>query len=64
MLRHTFVVHVSPGGISTLENLATHELVQIFDLTGVGPQIDRWLTELRAPDPDPAGRPPETRRRP
>ena len=58
MLRHTFVVHVYPGGISTLENLATHELVQIFDLTGVGPQIDRWLAELRAPES------PETRRRP
>jgi hypothetical protein len=44
--RHTFVVQVHPDGISTLENLSTHERVRIAELSAVGPQIDRWLAEL------------------
>jgi hypothetical protein len=45
--RHTFVVQVHPEGISTLENLATHERVRITDFDAVGRQIERWLEELR-----------------
>jgi hypothetical protein len=46
MNRYTFVVHVHPGGLSTLENLSTHERVRIADMAAVGPQIERWLAEL------------------
>jgi hypothetical protein len=44
--RYTFVVQVHPEGISTLENLSTHERVRIGKLEAVGPQIERWLVEL------------------
>jgi hypothetical protein len=43
--RFTFVVQVHPEGISTLENLSTHERVSIPDLAAVGPQIERWVAE-------------------
>ena len=46
MNRHTFVVQVHPKGVSTLENLATHERVRIAEVSAVGPQIERWLGEL------------------
>jgi hypothetical protein len=45
MNRYTFVVQVHPQGISTLENLSTHERVSLPELSAVGPQIERWLTE-------------------
>lgn len=48
MTRYTFVVQVHPDGISTLENLATRERLLIADLAAVGPQIGRWLQELRS----------------
>jgi hypothetical protein len=48
LLRYTFVLHVHPEGISTLENLTTHELIQVSDLVTVGSQIDSWVQELRA----------------
>jgi hypothetical protein len=47
MNRHTFVIQVHPGGISTLENLSTHERVRISDMAAVGPQIEQWLEALR-----------------
>jgi hypothetical protein len=47
--RYTFVVQVHPEGISTLENLTTHERVPIEELEAVGPQIERWLAELAGP---------------
>jgi hypothetical protein len=43
MNRYTFVVQVHPKGISTLENLSTHERVSLPELSAVGPQIERWL---------------------
>jgi hypothetical protein len=43
--RFTFVVQVHPEGISTLENLSTHERVSIPDLGKIGPQIERWLAQ-------------------
>lgn len=46
MNRYTFVVQVHPEGISTLENLSTHERVRVPDMSAVGPQIERWLEEL------------------
>ena len=45
MKRYTFVVQVHPEGISTLENLSSHERVRIEDMGAVGPQIERWLEE-------------------
>ena len=45
MNRFTFVVQVHPEGISTLENLSTHERVRVSDLAVIGPQIERWLAE-------------------
>jgi hypothetical protein len=45
MNRYTFVVQVHPQGISTLENLSTHECVRVSKLSTVGPQIERWLAE-------------------
>lgn len=45
MNRFTFVVQVHPEGISTLENLSTHERVRVSDLAAIGPQIERWLAE-------------------
>jgi hypothetical protein len=55
MNRHTFVIHVHPGGLSTLENLSTHERVRVSDLDTVGRQIERWLTGLIEPDRSAAG---------
>jgi hypothetical protein len=52
--RFTFLVQVHPEGISTLENLSTHERVPIPDLNAIGPQIERWLHE----EPDARRRPP------
>lgn len=46
MTRYTFVVQVHPGGITTLENLSTHERIPITDLTAVGSEIEKWLAEL------------------
>jgi hypothetical protein len=45
MKRHTFVVQVHRDGISTLENLSTHERVRVSDLGTVGSQIERWLAD-------------------
>jgi hypothetical protein len=50
MNRYTFVIHVHPGGLSTLENLSTHERVRVSDLDMVGGQIERWLNGLTEPD--------------
>jgi hypothetical protein len=49
MNRFTFLVQVHPEGISTLENLSTHERVPIPDLAAIGPQIERWLAEQPGP---------------
>jgi hypothetical protein len=46
MNRHTFVIQVHPDGVSTLENLSTHERIRIGDMAAVGPQVERWLAEL------------------
>jgi hypothetical protein len=46
MTRYTFVVQVHPDGLSTLENLSTHERVRVTDLATVGPQIEEWLAGL------------------
>jgi hypothetical protein len=54
MNRHTFVVHVHPGGLTTLENLSTHERVRISDLAAIGPQIELWLEALRDGEQPPA----------
>lgn len=43
--RYTFVVQVHPDGLSTLENLSTHERIRVSDLATVGPQIEQWLKE-------------------
>jgi hypothetical protein len=45
MNRYTFVVQVHPQGISSLENLSTHERVSLPELSAVGPQIERWLKQ-------------------
>ena len=47
MTRYTFVVQIHPDGLSTLENLSTHERVRVSDLATVGPQIEQWLEGLR-----------------
>ena len=61
MNRFTFVVQVHPEGISTLENLSTHERVRVSDLAVIGSQIERWLAE----EPDArTRRPPGTERAP
>jgi hypothetical protein len=58
MNRYTFVIQVHADGPSTLENLNTHELVQVPELAAVGLQIERWLAaEVRRPDPDPRSEP-------
>jgi hypothetical protein len=46
--RHTFVVQIHSEGLSTLENLSTHERVRVSDLADVGPQIEQWLETLTA----------------
>jgi hypothetical protein len=58
--RHTFVVQVHPEGISTLEDLSTHELVRLENLAEIGPQIERWLADqpsamTAVPDPPQRG---------
>ena len=53
MERYTFVVRVHPGGTSTVENLATRERAVVADLAAIGPQIDRWLSELPLPGDEP-----------
>ncbi len=50
MTRYTFVVQIHPGGISTLENLSTHERVQVTEVAMVGAQIEAWLAALTARD--------------
>jgi hypothetical protein len=56
--RYTFVVQIHPEGISTLENLSTHELIRIEQLAEVGPKIEGWLAETSRP---PAADPPRPR---
>jgi hypothetical protein len=46
MHRYTFVIHIHPDGLSTLENLSTHERVPVSDLDTVGGQIEHWLKDL------------------
>ena len=46
--RYTFVVQIHPDGLSTLENLSTHERVRVSDLATVGPQIEQWLEGLKS----------------
>jgi hypothetical protein len=53
MTRQTFVVHVRSEGVSTLENLATHERIRLPDLAAIGSQIERWLEQPAAPPPVP-----------
>jgi hypothetical protein len=59
VFRYTFVVQVHPGGISTLENLATRERVQVAEVAAVGAQIEQWLEVLTeredAGEPGPGG---------
>jgi hypothetical protein len=50
MNRYTFVVQIHPEGISTLENVSTHERVSLSGLTEVAPRIERWLAELPKAD--------------
>jgi hypothetical protein len=52
MRRYTFVVHVHPEGVTTLENLGTDERVRIQELAEVGEQIERWMA---APLATPSG---------
>ncbi len=53
MTRYSFVIQVHPGGVSTLENLATRERVKIDGFDTVGLQIEHWLEELQADEPLP-----------
>jgi hypothetical protein len=46
VFRYTFVVQIHPEGISTLENLATRERVQVAEVATVGAQIEQWLQVL------------------
>lgn len=48
MRRHSFLVHIHPGEVSTLENLRTRERLPIDDLADVGAQIERWVSEALA----------------
>jgi hypothetical protein len=65
--RYTFVVQIHPEGISTLENLSTHERIRIEQLAEVGPKIESWLAETSeevkevAIDGSPASDPPRPR---
>lgn len=45
MRRHTFLVKVHPGEISTVENVRTRERVPVDDLGTVGAEIERWVLE-------------------
>jgi len=49
--RYTFVIHIHPDGISTLENLSTQERIRLTELTEIGPRIERWMAELARPEP-------------
>jgi hypothetical protein len=51
--RYTIVVQVHPDGLSTLENLSTHERLRVTDLATVGPQIEEWLALAAVPSPKP-----------
>jgi hypothetical protein len=46
MNRYTFVIQVHPEGISTLENLSTHERIRLDQFAEIGPCVERWLAEL------------------
>jgi hypothetical protein len=46
MNRYTFVIQVHANGPSTLENLSTHEVIPVPDLSAVGPQVERWLAAM------------------
>jgi len=59
--RYTFVVQVHPDGLSTLENLSTHERVRITNLAELGPQIELWLEDQASSAPV---EPDETRKAP
>ena len=50
MNRYTFVVQVHPEGISTLENVSTHERIPLAELDEIAPRIERWLAELPKTD--------------
>ena len=50
MNRYTFIVQIQPDGPSTVENLSTQERVRIADPAEVGPQIERWVELLTAPE--------------
>jgi hypothetical protein len=50
MNRYTFIVQIQPDGPSTVENLSTQERVRIADAGEVGPQIERWVELLTAPE--------------
>jgi hypothetical protein len=49
--RYTFVIQVHDSGPSTLENLTTHERIQVVDFAVIGPQIERWVAALSASSP-------------
>lgn len=46
--RHTFLVQVHPGGISTVENLRTRERVRVEELGTLGDLVERWVEEAGA----------------
>jgi hypothetical protein len=50
MNRYTFVIHVHPEGISTVENVSTGERIALSELTEVAPRIEHWLAELPKTD--------------
>lgn len=54
MRRHSFLLHVHPGEVSTLENLRTRERVRIDHLDAVGAQIERWVSEAATDGGEPA----------
>jgi len=51
--RYTFVVQIHPDGLSTLENLSTHERVRVTDLAAVGPQIEDGCRPTPVPSAQP-----------
>lgn len=63
MHRYTFVIQIHPDGVSTLENLSTHERVRVSELAAVGPQIEQWLESLPS-SPSPGGSGPEAQNQP
>lgn len=54
MRRHTFIVQVHSGGVSTVENLRTRQRVRIEDLARLGTQIERWVSDALE-EREPAG---------